>query len=105
MTLLIIGIIVFAVGSYFDITYSEKVAAAGGEEFNPLERDHNKKFLPMKALFLHIGFAAGVLVLHFTVIPDDQKWGTGGGFIFVGIVSLIIAFAVNRPLYKKLTAK
>jgi hypothetical protein len=102
MTLLIIGIIVFAVGSYFDIDSSELVRKAGGSEWNPFLRDHDKKFLATRSLMVHVGFAAFVLISHFTWLPDDQKPYTGIGLLILGIASFVVAFAVNRPLYKKL---
>lgn len=102
MTLLIIGIIIFAVGSYFDLTYSEKAEKVGAKEFNPLERNHDKQFLPMQALLLHVGFAAFVLISHFTWLPDDQKGYTGYALGFVGAVSLVVGLFVDRPLYEKL---
>lgn len=102
MNLLIIGIIVFVVGSYWDIDYSELVKNAGGDEWNVFLRDHNKKFLAIRALILHAVVLALILVAHFNWIPIDQQPYTAIGLGGLGILSLAVAFGVDRPLYKKL---
>lgn len=104
-TLLIIGLIVFALGSYFDIDYSELSSSVGGKEWNPFLRDSDGKFLATRSIMLHAGFAAAVLISHFTWLPSDQKPYTGWIFIVLGAASLAVAFFIDRPLYKKLKSK
>ena len=99
---MIAGIALYWVGFFFDSSSSEKVASVGGKEWNPLSRDKDGKFSPAKNLIWTIGFFTAVLISHFTWLPDDQKGYTGPALLLIGAVRLVVAFAVNYPLYRKL---
>lgn len=104
-TAVIIAIVVYAVGSYFDFKYSMLASSVGAKEWNSLMRGKDKKFDPLRFEIFHVAFGLFVVISHYTwvkaVDPTQLVW-TPVGLIIVGLVSLAIAFGVDRPLYRKL---
>ena len=86
-----IGIIVIAVTTVLDFITSSMAKAKGVHELNPLFRDKDKFFVPMRYIVINAAFIAVVLVIHFTALPDDQKSGTAYAFFVIGSAHAIAA--------------